>query len=38
MSGWNILACADMVLPMVSNGVTDMFYSLPCKLNLNSFF
>jgi len=25
MSGWNILACGDMVMPMVANGVTDMF-------------
>ena len=25
MSGWNILACEDMAMPMESNGVTDMF-------------
>lgn len=25
MSGWNILACADMVMPMGSNGVDDMY-------------
>lgn len=29
MSGWNILACSDMVLPMASNGKTDMFYNQP---------
>ncbi|KAL4426944.1 hypothetical protein ABPG74_017201 [Tetrahymena malaccensis] len=29
MSGWNILACSDMVLPMASNGKSDMFYSQP---------
>jgi len=26
MSGWNILACADMVMPMYSTGTTDMFH------------
>jgi len=25
MDGWNILACADMVMPMYSDGVNDMF-------------
>lgn len=29
MSGWNILACGDMVMPMSSNGVTDMFRPIP---------
>jgi len=36
MSGWDILACADMVLPMKSNGITDMFYNLPCNKRINS--
>jgi len=27
MSGWNILACADMVMPMGSDGIKDMFNS-----------
>ncbi|EGR33905.1 serine carboxypeptidase s28 family protein, putative, partial [Ichthyophthirius multifiliis] len=27
MEGWDILSCADMVLPMFSNGKTDMFYN-----------
>jgi len=26
MSGWNILACGDQAMPMVMNGVNDMFY------------
>lgn len=25
MSGWNILACSDMVMPMESNGINDMY-------------
>lgn len=29
MSGWNILACADMVMPMGSDGVNDMFNPQP---------
>lgn len=29
MSGWNILACADMVMPMGSNGVDDMYNDQP---------
>ena len=29
MSGWDILACGDMVMPMGSNGKTDMFYYAP---------
>jgi len=27
--GWDILACNEMVLPMSSNGVNDMFYPQP---------
>ena len=26
MSGWNILACADQVMPMNTDGKIDMFY------------
>ena len=29
MSGWNILACADMVMPMGSDGIYDMFNPQP---------
>lgn len=29
MSGWDILACGDMVMPMGTNGVTDMFNNRP---------
>jgi len=29
MSGWDVLACADMVMPMGSDGVNDMFYDAP---------
>ena len=25
MSGWNILACSDMVMPMSTDGVQDMY-------------
>jgi len=24
--GWNILACSEMIMPMSSNGINDMFY------------
>ena len=37
MSGWNILACGDMVMPMESNGVDDMFRPMKCRL-LKYFF
>ena len=29
MSGWDILACGDMVMPMGSNGESDMFFKAP---------
>lgn len=29
MSGWNILACNSMAMPMESNGVNDMFSARP---------
>jgi lysosomal Pro-X carboxypeptidase len=29
MSGWDILACSDMVMPMYSDGVHDMFNPVP---------
>lgn len=29
LSGWNILACGDMVMPMGSNGITDMYNARP---------
>lgn len=29
MSGWDILACADMVMPMYSDGINDMFPPQP---------
>lgn len=29
MSGWDILACGDMAMPMGMNGKTDMFYYAP---------
>lgn len=29
MSGWNILACNSMAMPMQSDGVNDMFTSRP---------
>ena len=35
MSGWNILACGDMVMPMESNGVSDMFP--PTKWDYDSY-
>ncbi len=31
MSGWDILACGDMVMPMESNGIEDMFNPEPCN-------
>lgn len=29
MSGWNVLACADMVMPMGSDGIKDMYPAQP---------
>ena len=37
MSGWDILACADMIMPMEPNGVDDMFNPEPCKAFMNNF-
>ena len=38
MSGWNVLACEDMVMPMTSNGVTDMFHPMTCIYLLLNFY
>lgn len=26
MSGWDVLACGDQAMPMIMDGVKDMFY------------
>lgn len=33
--GWNYQACGEMILPIASNGVTDMFFPMPW--NADSF-